>query len=268
MRSFWCTIFRCIFCTLFTGTALFSSVATAEDASPLLTAAAKPKSKKKSKSSSSFYVPTSSTPVPSRRTSFSRPPIAVAGVMGYQYIGLGVGVESWVTWPKDVHLGLSYTKASGELMSKSDANIGLQEILDIEMTVITPTIRYFTSDSFYLTMGYAMAKASGKFGYKTTGGATQNTFVSYTSDLNFLQFGFGTTWNLVTGNVVVLDWLGYAHLLGQSASIGADSPASDGSTVEQNVQFFEGVSTQEHLKKQLKDQSSYYGLMLRFGIQF
>lgn len=270
MRSFWSPISRCIFCALFTGTLSFASVAAAEESSPQIAAAAKKtKPKAKPKSPSSFYVPTSSTPVPaSRSTSQDRPPIAVGAALGYQYIGLGIGVESWVTWPQDFQLGLSYTRASGELTSKSDSNIGLQEVLDIEMSVLTPTVRYFTSDSFYLSFGYAMAKTSGKFGYKTVGGGTQNTFVTYKSDMNFLQIGFGSSWRLMSGNVVVLDWLGYGHLLGQNVSIGEDKPASDGSTVEQNVQFFEGISTQEHVKKQLKDQSRFYALMLRFGIQF
>lgn len=270
MRSFWSPIFRCICCALFTGTLSLASTAAAEDLSPHIAAAAKKtKPKAKPKSSSSFYVPTSSTPVPESQSSFgNRPPIAVGAVLGYQYIGLGLGIETWVSWPQDFQLGLSYTQASGELTSKSDSNIGLQEVLDIKMSVITPTVRYFTSDSFYLSLGYAIAKAHGQFGYKTVGGGTQNTFVSYKSNMNFLQIGFGNSWRLMSGNVVVLDWLGYAHLLGQNASIGEDKPASDGSTVEQNVQFFEGVTTQEHVKKQLKEQSRFYALMLRFGIQF
>lgn len=264
MRSFWIPISRCIFCALFTGTLSFASTATAEDVSPQIAAAPK-KTKPKAKSSSNVYVPTSSTPSSS---SLIRPSIGVGAALGYQYIGLGMGVETWVVWPQDFQLGLSYTKASGELTSKSDSNIGLQETLDIEMSILTPTVRYFTSESFYLSLGYALAKTTGKFGYKTIDGSTQNTFVSYKSDMNLLQIGFGSSWQLMSGSVLVIDWLGYGHLLGQKTSIGEDKPASDGSTVEQNVQFFEGISTQEHVKKQLKDQARFYALMMRFGIQF
>ncbi len=267
MRSFEDHIVRCIFSILICGAFLMPTVSRAQTQSVHLAAAKKKPTK--SRPSSSFYVPSSSTPVaPSRSAPLRRPEISIAGVLGYQYIGLGMGVETWIAWPQNFHLGLSYIRSSGELTSKADSNIGLQEVLDIEMSTITPTVRYFTDDSFFFSLGYAIANATGKFGYKTIGGGTQNTFVSYKNNINLIQLGFGSYWRLLSGNVVVMDWLGYGHLLGQNVSLGEDKAATDGSTVEQNVQFFEGTSTQDHLKKQLKDQIRLYGMMLRFGIQF
>lgn len=266
MRSIWSHIIRCIFFALLC-CGLFTPVQSqAQDLSGDLLAV---KKKPKKKSSPSFYVPNASTPATRSYTpSFVRPEIAIAGVLGYQYIGLGIGVETWIAWPQNFQLGLSYVRASGEITSKADANIGLQEVLDIEMNTITPTVRYFSDDSFFFSFGYVMANATGKFGYKTIGGGTQNTFVAYKSNISLAQIGFGSFWRLLSGNVVVIDWLGYGHLIGQKVSMGEDKPAFDGSTVEQNVQFFESTTTEEHLKKQLKDQIRLYGMLLRFGIQF
>lgn len=226
--------------------------------------------KKKKRSTKSFYVPSNSDEQePSFTSHDDTPDFGLGGMLGYYYIGIGMGADLWwITPHRDLSLGLRVMQSQGELTSKDRNDLPVHEVLDTTMRTTSLYGRYLVGSSLNVTIGLTQATLTGAFGYKTREPTVHDTFVDFTAKRLMLEVSLGQQWRLITGHVLAIDWLGFGAALTDEVTLGSDVAAPDGSRVQDRVMFFENTTVARHVKRQLRDQIFAYGLMFKFGMDF
>lgn len=193
--------------------------------------------------------------------------IGVTVNAGMLYLGVGYGAEIYTPYIPSLHIGIGYFMVNDKLENKKDEDLDLQEVMDVKLKLLTFNMRYFFTDSLYISGMLSSISTDGDYGFKGLTEETKDSYMPFTAKTTVASIGIGAQWHFRTKHTFGFDIIGVGKIISNKFSMGEDTPNEDGGTVRSRMQFISEDEPKDRLKSLYESNIQIHYLLFRVGYQ-